>query len=62
LARDGQFPIHGQSRKPEVDSVDEGDNKECEQKRQKPGLEFPDGDGLVQVRDNASAAYHATFQ
>ena len=58
LAADGQFPIHRQSRKAQVDSVDESDDVERKQERQKPNLDFTDGSGLLQARNSAKAADH----
>ena len=58
LACDGQFAIHRQSRKAQVDSVDESDDVERKQKRQKPDLDSTDGGGFLQARNSARAADH----
>jgi hypothetical protein len=51
LARDRQFPIPSQCSKPKVDSVDEGDNIECKQERQRSDPDFTDRRCLEQVRN-----------
>ena len=51
LACDGQFAIHRQSREAQVDSVDESDDVERKQERQKPDLDFTDGGGFLQARN-----------
>ena len=42
LARDRQFAIHSQRRKPQVDSVNESNDIERKEERQQSDPEFPD--------------------
>src|SRR5215469_1375535 len=58
LACDGQFAIHRQSRKAQVNSVDESHDVEHKQERQKSELDFTDGGGFLQARNSARAADH----
>jgi len=46
LAGNGQFLVHRQSRKADVDAVNERDDVEKEEKGKKSDLQFPDGSGL----------------
>ena len=58
LACDGQFAIHRQSRKAQVDSVDESHDVERKQERQKPESDFTGGGGFLQARNSARAPDH----
>src|SRR5215469_5663243 len=58
LAGDGQFAIHRQRCKSDVDAVEESNDIEHEEKRQQPDSEFPDRHSLDGIRNSTRGICH----
>jgi len=56
LTRDGQFPVHRQSRKANVDAVDEGNHHQNEDERDDPSPQFADRHVSISVGASAGLA------
>ena len=61
LAGDGQFVIHRQRRKSDVDAVEESNDIEHEEKCQEPDSEFPDRCCLDGIRNGTRSVCHRSY-